>query len=50
MEQARLLLYEGDMRVAEVANYVGYSHLGQFSAAFKRKFGISPRDCLKGKL
>ncbi|WP_414752923.1 helix-turn-helix transcriptional regulator [Anabaena sp. CCY 9910] len=50
MEQARLLLYEGNMRVADVANTVGYSHLGQFSAAFKRKFGISPRDCLKGKV
>ncbi|MFQ4145830.1 AraC family transcriptional regulator [Chlorogloeopsis sp. ULAP02] len=50
MEQARLLLYEGNMRVADVANCVGYSHLGQFSAAFKRMFGISPRDCLKGKV
>ncbi|MBW4642232.1 MAG: AraC family transcriptional regulator [Goleter apudmare HA4340-LM2] len=50
MEQARLLLYEGNMRVSDVANCVGYSHLGQFSAAFKRMFGISPRDCLKGKV
>jgi AraC-like DNA-binding protein len=50
MERARLLLYEGNMRVADVANSVGYSHLGQFSAAFKRMFGISPRDCLKGKV
>ena len=50
MERARLLLYESNMRVADVANCVGYSHLGQFSAAFKRMFGISPRDCLKGKV
>ncbi len=50
MEQARLLLYEGNMRVADVANCVGYSHLGQFSAAFKRMFGISPRNCLRGKV
>lgn len=49
MEQAQLLLYEGNMRVAEVANMVGYSHLGQFTAAIKRKFGISPSDCLKGE-
>lgn len=49
MEQARLLLYAGDRRVADVANAVGYSHLGQFSAAFKKMFGISPRDCLRGK-
>jgi AraC-like DNA-binding protein len=50
MEQARLLLYEGNMRVADVANCVGYSHLGQFSVAFKRMFGISPRDCIRGKV
>lgn len=50
MEQARLLLYEGNVAgVAEVANMVGYSHLGQFAAAFKRQFGILPSDCLKGK-
>ncbi|GJD15175.1 AraC family transcriptional regulator [Rivularia sp. IAM M-261] len=50
MEQARLMLYDGNMLVADVANSVGYSHFGQFSAAFKRMFGISPRDCLKGKI
>jgi AraC family transcriptional regulator, transcriptional activator of the genes for pyochelin and ferripyochelin receptors len=48
MEQARLLLYEGDMSIAEVANAVGYSHLGRFSVNFKRRFGISPSDCRKG--
>ncbi|HIK06880.1 MAG TPA: helix-turn-helix transcriptional regulator [Trichormus sp. M33_DOE_039] len=48
MEQARLLLYERGMSIAEVANAVGYSHLGRFSVNFKRKFGISPSDCLKG--
>lgn len=50
MEKARLLLYERNMSVTQVANTVGYSHLGQFAAAFKRKFGISPNECLKGKL
>ncbi|MDZ7960263.1 MAG: AraC family transcriptional regulator [Aulosira sp. DedQUE10] len=50
MEQARLLLYAGDRRVADVANAVGYSHLGQFAAAFKKMFGISPSDCLRGKV
>ncbi|QYO68747.1 hypothetical protein JVX88_30555 [Leptolyngbya sp. 7M] len=28
---------------------VGYSNLGHFAAAFKRKFGITPRDDLWGK-
>ncbi|PIG95527.1 AraC family transcriptional regulator [Gloeocapsopsis sp. IPPAS B-1203] len=49
MEQAHLLLYEGKMSVAEVANAVGYEHLGHFAGAFKRKFGINPSACLKGK-
>ncbi|MES1025708.1 AraC family transcriptional regulator [Gloeocapsa sp. BRSZ] len=49
MEQAHLLLSEGKMSIAEVANAVGYEHLGHFAGAFKRKFGINPSACLKGK-
>jgi iron complex transport system substrate-binding protein len=48
LDKARQLLYEGNMRIAEVANIVGYSHLGRFAGAFKKKFGISPSQCLKG--
>ncbi|MFQ4141254.1 AraC family transcriptional regulator [Chlorogloeopsis sp. ULAP02] len=50
MEQARLLLSEGKMSVAEVANSVGYEHLGHFAGAFKQKFGTTPSACLKGKI
>ena len=50
LEQAQLMLREGDVNVATVANNIGYTHLGHFSAAFKRKFGITPRECLQGKL
>jgi len=50
LEQAQLMLREGDLSVATVANNIGYTHLGHFSAAFKRKFGMTPRDCLQGKL
>jgi len=49
MEQAAQLLREGNMTVAEVANLVGYSHLGHFAAAFRRKFGITPNQCLMGR-
>ncbi|MGG6264062.1 helix-turn-helix transcriptional regulator [Leptolyngbya sp. AN03gr2] len=49
MEQARLLLSDGKKRVSEVAIAVGYSHFGQFAATFKRRFGITPSECLKGK-
>ncbi|MBD2091502.1 helix-turn-helix transcriptional regulator [Microcoleus sp. FACHB-1515] len=50
MERAEQLLRQGDRSVAEVANLVGFSHLGNFAAAFKRQFGITPSQCLAGKL
>ncbi|MEH2182422.1 helix-turn-helix transcriptional regulator [Nostoc sp.] len=49
MEKAERWLREKNRSVAEVANLVGYSHLGQFAAVFKRKFGITPSECLLGK-
>lgn len=49
MEQAERLLREGNRSVAEVANIVGYSHLGLFANMFKRQYGICPRECLMGK-
>lgn len=49
MELAEQLLRQGGCTVAEVATIVGYSNLGHFAAAFKRKFGITPRDCLSGR-
>jgi len=50
LEQAQLMLREGNFSVAAVANNIGYTHLGHFAAAFKRKFGITPRECLQGKI
>ncbi|MDM9382611.1 AraC family transcriptional regulator [Chlorogloeopsis sp. ULAP01] len=44
MEQAKMMLAESKMQVAEVANAVGYSHLGYFAKAFKEKFGVSPKE------
>ncbi|WP_335130205.1 TonB-dependent receptor plug domain-containing protein [Nostoc sp.] len=37
MEWAEQLLRQGNMTIAEVANKIGYSHLGHFAAAFKRR-------------
>lgn len=50
LEQAKIMLREGKFSVAGVANNIGYTHLGNFAAAFKRKFGITPRECLQGKI
>lgn len=46
LEQARNLLTRGDMNVTEVAFSVGYSNHSHFSRAFKRQFGVSPKQCL----
>lgn len=43
MEEARRLLKLGDLSVTQVAQMVGYAHPGKFSAAFKKKFGVSPK-------
>jgi AraC-like DNA-binding protein len=47
LQQAELLLRNTDRTVADIANYVGYAHLGYFAQAFKRKYGINPSDCRK---
>lgn len=46
MQQAEQLLREGLYSVGEVANRVGYAHLGHFAAGFRRQFGITPSECL----
>lgn len=47
----RLLQYDYDLRIAQVAEMVGYSPDGQyFSKAFRKEVGMSPteyRDMLK---
>lgn len=49
MEWAEQLLRQENMTIAEVANKIGYSHLGHFAGAFKRRFGVTPSQCLIGK-
>ena len=49
MEQAEQLLRQGNITIAEVGNQVGYANLGHFAIGFKRRFGITPTQCLLGK-
>lgn len=49
MHRARQLLQQGQWTVAEVARTVGYGHLGHFTTAFKRQFGITPSECATGR-
>lgn len=46
MEQAKYLLLEQKLTVAQAAHAVGYSHLSHFAAAFKKKFGMNPSALL----
>lgn len=48
LQQAEQTLRDGNCTVAQVANQVGYAHLGHFAAAFKRRFGITPSQCMTG--
>jgi AraC-like DNA-binding protein len=44
LQKARALLESGNMNVSEAAVAVGYSCFGHFAAAFKKKFGILPKE------
>jgi len=44
MEQARHLLLQGDLKVEEIAQAVGYANRSRFAAAFRRKFGQNPKS------
>ncbi|MFD1294572.1 helix-turn-helix domain-containing protein [Lutibacter holmesii] len=47
MELAKKLLLEQQLNVNEVALNLGYSNSSHFIAAFKRKFGITPKQFAK---
>jgi len=42
--RAKTLLFQGELSVGEVADRVGYRSLGYFSAAFKKRFGLLPKE------
>jgi AraC-like DNA-binding protein len=57
LKQAKQLLRQGATEglrstrtVTEVATMVGYRNMGHFAMAFKRRFGITPSQCLAGKV
>lgn len=46
LEQARQLLEERNLNVSEVARTIGFANRSYFAAAFRKKFGVSPREYL----
>lgn len=47
LEQGHQLVREGKLSFTEIADELGYSSLQHFSHAFRKKFGISPREIKK---
>ena len=47
MLAAQDLLTQNDLSIDQVATAVGYDHAGNFSTAFKRYFGVPPRNSKK---
>ncbi|HEY9258591.1 AraC family transcriptional regulator [Chitinophaga sp.] len=47
MQEAKRLLQDEKMYVGEVADRMGYKHPHHFTAAFRKKFGVMPKDVRK---
>ena len=47
MELAKNMLRENQYNVNEIATHLGYSTSSHFIAAFKRKYGITPKQYAK---
>nr|WP_235927133.1 AraC family transcriptional regulator [Gloeocapsopsis dulcis] len=43
LEQAQQLLATSEMKVTEVADAIGFDSRSYFAAAFRKKFGVSPK-------
>lgn len=50
MKHAEVLLRETDKPVLDIALETGYKNLSNFTAAFKRKFGLPPSSVRHGKI
>ena len=49
LELARHLFEEQQLNVGEAAAYIGYANASYFTAAFRKKFGVSPSEYLAQK-
>lgn len=45
---AELAAADGDRTVTEVATRWGFAHLGRFAGAYRRRYGVSPGETLRG--
>jgi AraC-like DNA-binding protein len=49
MEAACSMLQAGELNVSEVAAATGYTCFGHFAAAFRKRFGVAPREFKKAR-
>lgn len=49
LEQAREMLRTGNFSVKQVGVNIGFSNLSNFAKAFKKEFGVLPREVLKNR-
>lgn len=49
LQRSMVLLQEGESNVTEVAMLTGFNNIGYFRKCFKKEYGISPSEVLKGK-
>lgn len=49
MQYAKNLLKQGSYTIQEVGNRIGYTNLGHFAAAFKKEFGLLPKDWVQSE-
>jgi AraC-like DNA-binding protein len=47
MEEAKKMIKKGGKNISEIAPQIGYSSASHFITAFKRKFGVTPKQYLK---
>ena len=48
LETAKLLINSGDLKITNIAERLNYSSLFAFSKAFKKKYGIAPKNYIGG--
>jgi AraC-like DNA-binding protein len=49
LQRARELLTNGQVSIKQAGSEIGFSNLSHFAKAFRKEFGILPRDLVKGR-
>jgi AraC-like DNA-binding protein len=50
MEKAASLIIESNLPICQIASLVGYDKPSNFTAAFKKKYGVVPKQYKKEKI